>query len=277
MSSAGGSSSGTGGSEGTTEGDSGNTENDNPGWLGTIGNYFTNLFNKTSDIFKSLGEGFINLINSIGNFFGELFTKLGNWFSELGTNIGTFFSDLGASIGSLFSQLFTDLGNFFNSLWDWLSNLWESIKSIPSSIWNLFKEGLIWLFVPEDNYFNNKVEEFKTALNEKIPYQQYIQSLKDIESVSDVTGDTDEITLGIDLKNYSILDKFTVNMNKFIDFSIFSKFKSTWYSWIRVVVYIGLVIYNINQTVKFLRGFGISEGSIRDIQNNVSSKEGVKK
>ena len=41
--------------------------------------------------------------------------------------------------------------------------------------------------------------------------------------------------------------------------------------------YIGLVIYNINQTVKFLRGFGISEGSIRDIQNNVSSKEGVKR
>ena len=66
-------------------------------------------------------------------------------------------------------------------------------------------------------------------------------------------------------------------MNKFIDFSIFSKFKSTWYSWIRVVVYIGLVIYNINQTVKFLRGFGISEGSIRDIQNNVYSKEGVKR
>ena len=83
--------------------------------------------------------------------------------------------------------------------------------------------------------------------------------MKDIESVTDVTGDTDDITLGIDLKNYSVLDKITLNMNKFIDFSIFSKYKGMWYSWIRVVVYIGLVIYNINQTIKFLRGFGITE------------------
>lgn len=206
-----------------------------------------------------------------------MFTKLGNWFSGLAESIGTFFSNLGTSIGNWFSQLFTDLGNFFNNLWVWLGNLWESIKSIPSSIWNLFKEGLIWLFVPEENFFNNKVEEFKTALNEKIPYQQYIQSLKDIESVTDVTGDTDDITLGIDLKNYSVLDKITLNMNKFIDFSIFSKYKGMWYSWIRVVVYIGLVIYNINQTIKFLRGFGITEGSIRDVQNSFSSKESVNK
>lgn len=248
--------------------------------LNRIGDYCSNLFGKTSDIFKSLSEGFTNLINSIGNFFGELFTKLGNWFSGLGTSIGTFFSDLGTSIGSWFSKLFTDLGNFFNTLWDWLSDLWESIKSIPSSIWNLFKEGLIWLFVPEDNYFNNKVEEFKIALNEKIPYQTYLASLKDIESVTDVTGDTDEITLGVDLKNYSILDKFTINMNKFIDFSIFSKFKPTWYSWIRVVVYIGLVLYNINEVVKFFNGFSAVGGSIKDISIGLSSsnnKESGKK
>ncbi len=171
----------------------------------------------------------------------------------------------------MFSQLFTNLGDFFTSLWDWLSNLWESIKSIPSSIWELFKEGLIWLFVPEENYFNNKVEEFKTALNEKIPYQTYLQSLKDIESITDVTGDTDDITLGIDLKNYSILDKITINMNKFIDFSIFSKFKPTWYSWVRVVVYIGLVLYNVNEAVKFFNGFGAVSGSIRDISTGLSS------
>lgn len=123
----------------------------------------------------------------------------------------------------------------------------------------LLKSALQWLFVPEQNFFTDKIEEFKTALNEKIPYQQYLESLKEIESITDVTGDTDNITLGIDIKNYSVLDKLTINMTKFIDFSIFSQYKSTWYSWIRVVIYIGLVIYNINQTIKFLRGFGISE------------------
>lgn len=198
---------------------------------------------------------------------------MGTWFSDLSTNIGAFFADLGNSIGTFFSDLWEDIGNFFSPLWGWFSNLWEGIKNIPVTIWNFFKEGLLFLFIPEENFFTDKVEEFKTALNEKIPYQQYIESLKDIESVTDVTGDTDNITLGINLNNYSVLDKFTINMNKFIDFSIFSKYKGTWYSWIRVVTYIGLVIYNINQTIKFLRGFGITEGSIRDVQNSFSSSD----
>lgn len=161
---------------------------------------------------------------------GDWFSDVGDWFSELGTNLG-----------------------------NWLGNIWEGIKSIPSNTVELLKIALQWLFVPEQTFFTDKVEEFKTALNEKIPYQQYIQSLKDIESVTDVTGDTDDITTRVDLKNYSVSDKLTISMNKFIDFSIFSKYKGTWYSWIRVVTYIGLVIYNINQTIKFLRGFGITE------------------
>lgn len=166
--------------------------------------------------------------------------------------------------------MFTNLGNFFDNLWDWLGNLWESIKALPETIWNLFKEGLLWLFVPEEGYFENKVEEFKAALNEKIPFEQYIDSLEEIEGIADLTGDTDEITLGIDLQNYSVLDKFTINMNKFIDFSIFSRYKETWYSWVRVVVYIGLVIYNINQTVKMFNGFGAVDGAIREVQTSAN-------
>lgn len=132
----------------------------------------------------------------------------------------------------------------------------------------------MWLFVPEENYFNDKVEELKVSLNEKIPYQQYIEELEDLKNISNNTKGSGNISLGIDLNNYSVLDKFTVNMSNFIDFSIFSQYKSTWYSWIRVVFYIGLVIYNINQTVKFLRGFGIAEGSIRDVQSNINSSKG---
>ena len=228
------------------------------------------------------------MISNISTFFGQLFTNLGNWFSTLttnigqffstlGTNIGTFFSNLGTTIGNLFSSLFETLGSFFTNLWTWLGNLWESIKSIPSTIIEGLKTALQWLFVPSNDFFTNKVDEFKTALNQKIPYQQYIASLRDIESISDVTGDTDNITLGINLNNYSVFDRLTINMNKFIDFSIFSNYKSTWYSWVRVVTYIGLVIYNINQTIKFLRGFGITEGSIRDVQNNISNKESGEK
>lgn len=159
----------------------------------------------------------------------------------------------------------------------WFVDLWNNILTLPSTIWNLFKDGLIWLFVPEDNFFEDKIEVFKTALNEKIHYQQYLDSLHDIESITDLTGDTDEITLNIGLQNYSVLDKFTVNMNKFIDFSIFSRFKATWYSWIRVIVYIGLVFYNANEVVKFFNGFGAAAGSIRDVSNISSTGSKVEK
>jgi len=154
--------------------------------------------------------------------------------------------------------------------------LWNNVATLPNKIWNLFESGLLWLFVPEEGYFDNKIEEIKVAVNKKIPYQQYLNSLKDIESITDLTGDTDEITVGIDLNNYSVLDKFTLSMSNFIDFSIFSQYKNTWYSWVRVVVYIGLVIYNINQTIKMFNGFTAVDGSIRDVQNNISGGNGKK-
>lgn len=209
-------------------------------------------------MFKELGT-------NIGNWFSNLVTEtynntvsIGNWFGELGTNIGNWFSNLGSSIGGFFTDL------------------WNNIKTLPNSIWEAFRTGLLWLFVPEEGYFDNKVEEIKVAINEKIPYQQYLNSLKDIESITDLTGDTDEITVGIDLNNYSVLDKFTVSMSNFIDFSIFSQYKNTWYSWVRVVVYIGLVIYNINQTIKMFNGFTAVDGSIRDVQNNIIGGNGKK-
>lgn len=62
-------------------------------------------------------------------------------------------------------------------------------------------------------------------------------------------------------------------MSKFIDFSIFNNFKSTWYSWVRVVTYIGLVIYNINQITKLFNGYGAVEGSIRDVQSNIKGSD----
>lgn len=143
--------------------------------------------------------------------------------------------------------------------------MWESITQLPSQIIEGFKEGLIWLFIPEDNFFNDKVEEFKTRLNEKIPYQQYLESFKEIESITDLTGDTDEITTSIDMEEYTITDNLTISMQNFIDFSIFTKYKETWYSWVRVVVYIGLVIYNINETVKLLNSFSSVSGSLNNI------------
>lgn len=184
--------------------------------------------------------------------------------------IGDGFSNLlnsSTSILDIVKQGFTNITTA-------ISGMWESITQIPSKIVEGLKDALTWLFVPEDNFFNDKVEEFKTKLNEKIPYQQYLESFEEIESITDLTGDTDEITTSIDMGEYTITDNLTISMQNFIDFSIFTKYKETWYSWVRVVTYIGLVIYNINQVVKMFNGFGALEGSFVDLTKTTRSGGG---
>lgn len=174
-------------------------------------------------------------------------------------------------IGNISTDIIEGIGNLFSTLWDFLTNIWEGIKNIPSAILDGLKNLLQWLFIPDADFFENKITDFKNKLNEKTHYQYYLDSLKEIESITDLTGDTDNITTHVDLKNYKLNDKLTINMNKFIDFSIFNDYKSTWYSWIRVVIYIALAIYNINQVIKMFNGFSAVEGSA-SVALNVSSK-----
>lgn len=39
------------------------------------------------------------------------------------------------------------------------------------------------------------------------------------------------------------------------------KYKQTWFQWCRGFTYIFFIIYNLNQLIKFLRGFSVSDGS----------------
>lgn len=115
------------------------------------------------------------------------------------------------------------------------------------------------LFVPEDNYFSTKVDGLKTDLNNKIPYQQYSSNLQDIGEASGSGQQT--LSTNIDLNNYKLSDRMTLSMSNFIDFSFFSRYRDTWFTWVRVFVYVLLLIYNINQITKFLRGFNVADGS----------------
>lgn len=122
-------------------------------------------------------------------------------------------------------------------------------------------------------YFEEIIDTVSFKLNEKTHYQQYLDNFKILQDVSEDTGDVDGITTSIDFNNYSISDRLTINVSNFIDFSIFNKFKDTWYTWIRVATYIGLIIYNVNQIIKLFNGFGVVESSSRDTQNNVKGSD----
>lgn len=146
-----------------------------------------------------------------------------------------------------------------------MSDLWDLILSIPSIIVSLFKDLFIELFIPDDDFFSNMAEEFRTAINEKIPYDDYISTIEDMKNI-----DVDNITENIDLNNYYISDKLSISKDKWIDFSIFDKYKESWYTWSRVVIYIMLIFYNINQVIVLFRGAGAVNGYVSTFNNSDS-------
>ena len=146
-------------------------------------------------------------------------------------------------------------------LWNFLADIVSFInpfsdnflgKKIVSLIGDLLKS----LFVPEDDYFTNKIDSLKSSLNDRIPYQQYLDDMDSLKNANN-TRNNNDISTFVSLNNYTITDKLVININKFIDFGIFSKYKSTWFVWVRVVIYVLLLLYNINEFTKTLRGVGV--------------------
>ena len=52
-----------------------------------------------------------------------------------------------------------------------------------------------------------------------------------------------------------------INVDKFINFKWITKYKDTWYGWVRGVLFIFIIIYHLNQILKLLRGITFTDGS----------------
>ena len=100
------------------------------------------------------------------------------------------------------------------------------------------------------------MEELKSKIAEKIPYQDYVNLFETIKTVE--SGES----LSIDLPEYKVSDDLTVKKDKFIDYGKVTKYKNTWYGWVRGFTFIFMIIYNINQITKFLRGINVADGAV---------------
>ena len=114
---------------------------------------------------------------------------------------------------------------------------------------------LKFLFVPDENFFSSNIEEIKSKIAEKIPYQDYVNLFETIKTVESGEG------LSIDLPEYKVSDNLTIKKDKFVDYGKVTKYKNTWYSWVRGFTFIFMIIYNINQMTKFLRGINVADGA----------------
>lgn len=117
------------------------------------------------------------------------------------------------------------------------------------------------LLIPRDDFFSNQIDDIKYRISQKIPYQDYIDMFETIKQVKE------EGNLSVGLEGYNFGNGITYNNKKFVDFSFITKYKNTWYAWCRGIIFILLIIYNINQIMKLFRGYNIAEG-VNKIENS---------
>ena len=53
------------------------------------------------------------------------------------------------------------------------------------------------LFVPEDDYFTNKIDSLKTSLNDRIPYQQYLDDMDSLKNANNTRNNNDILDIDI--------------------------------------------------------------------------------
>ena len=95
-----------------------------------------------------------------------IFSGIANLPKNIANAIGGFFSALGDRISGFFSNLINSMSNFF-------SELGNKVVQLGSTIINGIIDGLKSLFIPEDDYFTNWLNNFRTLLNNKLGFLTY--------------------------------------------------------------------------------------------------------
>ncbi len=240
--------------------------------VNALGDFTVTSIDSLGEIVSAVGSASSDIIKSLGNLSNDIINSIGEIINSIGSAISDVISALGEGISNIISSIANAVSSIINALGEAISNVITVIGELPGKIINLLESLLRRLFVPEDNYFSDKVDTLKSDLNGKIPYQSYQNELNKIDETAQNTGNSGEgITTSISLSNYTLSDKLSVKMNKFIDFSIFTKYRDVWFVWVRVVVYILLVLYWINETSKFFRGFSISSYSTSNVNQNTQT------
>lgn len=197
---------------------------------------------------------------------------MGNLASNIAKGISDVFSDFFANIVKILDYLNPFSENFIlNGVFKFLNEILSYINPFSENFFvykllELLKDLLNLLFVPDNNFFSSHLDDLKYKLSEKIPYQDYIDMFETIQQVE--SGED----ININLEGYKIGNN-TYNIKDFINFNWITKYKKTWYSWIRGITFVLLIIYHINQMMKLFRGYSIGDGSSKN-DNQITEQAG---
>lgn len=175
----------------------------------------SSLWGTVKDIFKSIGEGFSNLINSISN---------------LWLNLKTALSNLGNTI-------IDGIYNAFISVLQGINKVLETIVNILDKIADTIKEALSFLFVPDS-------DAVKDSLNKLSQSVKHVFNLDNVD-FSAIVSDGKQI----EDKHINLYGKDI----KIFDSSYIVNFINDYRKYIRAFFALLLILYNINQVMKFTK------------------------
>ena len=127
---------------------------------------------------------------------------------------------------------------FWHTVIDGINSVVEGIANIGSGILNGLKELLLSLFVPEQDYFNNKFEQIKTKFLDRVGIET--SAFDELKSVTAEDIHFEGTVLGLNVK--------------FIDLSFLEGFLSVFHDIVRGFFYPLLIFYNMDQIYFLIRG-----------------------
>lgn len=144
------------------------------------------------------------------------------------------------------SMVWSFFESAFSSLGSVVSNIWDSVKGIPGSI----LDGLKWLFVPDTDHINNSIDSLVISFKNAFGVDSF--------DISGVFGTEAEIG---NQKGTIQVGSITFTGTVF-DSSFLLKAVNTFRPAIRGFIIFLLVLYNINQFMRFIGQEGISLGTL---------------
>lgn len=136
-------------------------------------------------------------------------------------------------------------GSIWSFFYEPLQDIWNGIVSIPGQILEGIQEVFTFLFVPDEQYFENKFNDIRTAFISKIGVDA-----EELERLEDADG--------VDLDDLSVFRRTIYGQSvKFVDLSFLDEIKPMIHNLARGFIYPLLLLYNMNQVYFLIRGVNL--------------------
>lgn len=179
------------------------------------------------------------------------FEQVIQWLVSPLRSIGDGLNQLGQGISNVISIIRDKITDLLDTIKSWFVFTDDSVNSQSDGvdhgvIGNFFVNAFKYMFVPSDDFLSATFNSFKSSFEEKMGYENYTNFINQFQNVG--SGTLDNVDVNIMGVNATI-----------INFSPMKSILTTLQDYLRGFIFAMLVLYNINQVYKLIRGTSLIE------------------